>query len=574
MRRCLIPLAFAVLVACAPEKVVEADPSILFSISPETGFESLWKAAGDVVIYEVFEDSYLETSARSSVTPEGAVSVRCRLGADRTGPRQYKIVSAPVRDCSFRFPSDGYAVASSSVYSTRPVGATVRMESTHLGTKVAASFSGLPDGAGAEKAVLTFPSDAVGNWKMDWTSGKLSPVPAPGEAANILELIPSGGVCSALVAPLTLSAGSKISAGVWQGGTENKMECTLSSAVAAPSELSLPFVPIKPEVPETPEIPDKPRKTKTYTNPVTTIAAADPTVWRDGGYFYLYSTMGSSVKKIYRSTDLVTWTSSGLTPFTEETNSSLVAYGSSRWAPDVIKIGDTWNFYITVRNDSSSGIAVLTSKSATGPYSLKGRITYSGDTGIKDSIDPEVVVDPGTGKVWLFFGSTGKMHRVQLNSTGTALAEGAEYTHVAGLNNKDVAGRDKVFEGAYLYYRDGYWYLFASAGEYWNETYKIVVGRSESLEGTFLNKDGKLMSEGYSTTILSTPYERLFGPGHNGEIFTDSYGDDYIVYHCHDKNAGDNEKRFLCLQQIFWDKDGWPYFEGGKPVETGLAPVF
>ena len=36
--------------------------------------------------------------------------------------------------------------------------------------------------------------------------------------------------------------------------------------------------------------------------------------------------------------------------------------------------------------------------------------------------------DPSSGKVWMFFGSVGKMHRVELDAEGTAVAPGARYT--------------------------------------------------------------------------------------------------------------------------------------------------
>ena len=314
--------------------------------------------------------------------------------------------------------------------------------------------------------------------------------------------------------------------------------------------------------------------TETYTNPVTTGSWADPTIWRSGDTFYTYSTMSSSVKKMMTSTDLVHWTNSDV-PFTDATNSSLVAYGSSRWAPDVVKIGVKWMMYITCRNDSSSGIAALSANYPEGPFSLVGRITYSGNTGIKDSIDPEVVLDPETGKVWLFFGSTGKMHRVELNSAGTALAEGAQYVHVAGLDVNQNSARDKVFEGAYLYRRDGWWYLFASAAQYWNYTYKVGVGRSRTIDGEFLDRQGRKMTDGYATPVItSASGDRLFGPGHNGEIFTDSYGHDYILYHCHDASAGNDDKRYLMLQELLWDSEGWPCVEGGRPCASAPVPVF
>ena len=43
-----------------------------------------------------------------------------------------------------------------------------------------------------------------------------------------------------------------------------------------------------------------------------------------------------------------------------------------------------------------------------------------------------------------------------------------------------------------------------------------------------------------------------------------------MYYHCHAKDVpitvAGYIPRALMLQQIYWDDEGWPYFEGGKPL--------
>ena len=199
-------------------------------------------------------------------------------------------------------------------------------------------------------------------------------------------------------------------------------------------------------------------------------------------------------------------------------------------------------------------------------------------TGICDTIDPEVVKDPETGKVWMFFGSVGKVHRVELTADGRALAPGAKYVHVAGLHVDDPKAhphRRRVFEGTYLHRRGGWWYLFASSGEYNNGTYAVLVGRARRITDDFTDRAGRLMKEGFAEKILSSrPGDRFYGPGHNGEIFTAPSGRTYMVYHCHDREIAPYKPdgynpRPLFLQEIFWDAEGWPYFETGRPAATG-----
>ena len=249
------------------------------------------------------------------------------------------------------------------------------------------------------------------------------------------------------------------------------------------------------------------------------------------------------------------------------------------WAPDVVRIGNVWNLYVSYWNGAeNTAIAVYTSDRPEGPFTNGVIVTDGRVTGIFDTIDPEVVKDPETGKVWMFFGSVGKVHRVQLTADGRALAPGAKYVHVAGLHADDPKAhphRRRVFEGTYLHRRKGWWYLFASSGEYNNGTYAVVVGRARRITDDFTDRAGRLMKEGFAEKILSSrPGDRFYGPGHNGEIFTAPSGRTYMVYHCHDREIAPYKPdgynpRPLFLQEIFWDAEGWPYFETGRPAATG-----
>ncbi len=278
-----------------------------------------------------------------------------------------------------------------------------------------------------------------------------------------------------------------------------------------------------------------------FTNPVWRADAPDPTCWRGDDCYYQTST----ARALLKSTDLVHW---------QKVRDDFLASGErarvkrdwrSIWAPDVARIGNAWNLYTCDRPE--------------GPFTNGVVVTDGRVTGIRDTIDPEAVVDPETGKTWLFFGSVGKVHRVELTADGRALAPGAEYVHVAGLSDRDPKAkphRRRVFEGSYLYRRGDWWYLFASSGEYNNGTYAIVVGRARHLTDDFTDRTGRLMKEGFAETILSPS------------------GRTYMVYHCHDRELtpyrphGYNPRPFF-LQEILWDSDGWPYFETGRPAATG-----
>lgn len=310
-----------------------------------------------------------------------------------------------------------------------------------------------------------------------------------------------------------------------------------------------------------------------FSNPVIPYNWADPTIWQDGDTFY---TVATGMGTILSSRDLVDWENTRQAPLSPSARAEARKIGSHFWAPDMVKIGDKWMLYLTCYNSAEdSGIVAFESASATGPWEYVSLITHSSSNGIKDTIDPEVVCDPVTGKVWMFFGSVGKIHRVELDGEGRALAPGAEFVHVAGLDVNDNRSRSKVYEGAYLYRHDGYWYLFVSGGRYFDESYNVKVGRSRSLSGTFVDHKGRKLSEGYGLSFLkSEKGDDFFGPGHNGEIFEDKEGRTYILYHCHQQSTGRPNARYTLLQQVFWGKDGWPYVANGKPVPSAEAPAF
>lgn len=300
-------------------------------------------------------------------------------------------------------------------------------------------------------------------------------------------------------------------------------------------------------------------------NPVWPRNWPDPTIWQaDDGLYYCIAT---NPRRSLVSNDLFSWSMSNISPIDAESWKTMSSIAHNYWAPDVTKVGGKRLMYITLYNSAEdSNIAVL-QESAPCQFQYKGIITRGRETGIEDTIDPEVVTDPKTGRVWMFFGSVGGIHRIELTSDGLSVKEGAKYQHVAGLTVHKCPDRSQVFEGSYLHWHKGYWYLFVSSGYYGNHTYQLQVGRSKELTGEFLNREGKPMVEGFATPVLhSNEDDNFFGPGHCGEIFTAIDDNEYIFYHCHVRESQRPGQRPLFMSRIQWDKDGWPYIEGGKPA--------
>jgi len=116
-------------------------------------------------------------------------------------------------------------------------------------------------------------------------------------------------------------------------------------------------------------------------------------------------------------------------------------------------------------------------------------------------------------------------------------------------------GSDAV-EGAFISWRDGFYYLFMSHDfccQGVNSTYNIRVGRAETISGPYLDLNTLPLMVGGGTLVYKGS-DRWRGPGHNSiYIEGDTY---YLVYHAYDANAGGTPS--LRIEALIWDADGWP----------------
>lgn len=304
-----------------------------------------------------------------------------------------------------------------------------------------------------------------------------------------------------------------------------------------------------------------------YANPVIARSAPDPTVIRAGdGYFYLYATEDIRNTPIFRSQNLVDWTLTG-TAFTNSTRPTFEPKGGL-WAPDINYVNGLYVLYYSMSvwgGEQTCGVGVATSLNPQGPFTDRGKLFRSNEIGVQNSIDPFYIED--NGKKYLFWGSFRGIYYVELSDDGLALK------NPASPQPLQIAGT--AFEGTYIHKRDGYYYLFASRGSCCNglsSTYQLVVGRSASLTGPYLSKQGgAMMSNAYTLVVGSN--SRFVGNGHCSEIVQDEAGNDWMFFHGWDVNNSDNG-RVLLLNKISWDRSGWPYVTSSSPAITADAPVF
>ena len=303
-----------------------------------------------------------------------------------------------------------------------------------------------------------------------------------------------------------------------------------------------------------------------YSNPVIDTSLPDPTIIKaDDGYFYLYATENIRNVPIYRSKNLVDWRYMG-TCFNEQTRPQMVPDGGI-WAPDINLIDGKYVLYYSKSRwggEWECGIGVATADSPRGPFTDVGKLFISSEIGVQNSIDPFYIEDED-GSKWLFWGSFRGIYGIELSNDGLSVKPGAEKVQIAGT----------LTEGTYIYKHDGYYYLFGSAGtccEGLNSTYRVMVARSESLLGPYVNKAGfEALENNFTVVLQKSP--KVVGPGHNSEIVQDDAGQYWVFYHGFDANDPDAGRK-LYMDQLTWDKSGWPTISNRIPSTTANAPVF
>jgi arabinan endo-1,5-alpha-L-arabinosidase len=301
-----------------------------------------------------------------------------------------------------------------------------------------------------------------------------------------------------------------------------------------------------------------------YANPVVNTSLPDPTIIKaEDGNFYLYATEDTRNVPIYKSKDLINWQFVG-TAFTDNTRPSFEPNGGI-WAPDINYVNGKYVLYYSMSvwgGEWTCGIGVAVADKPEGPFVDKGKLFRSNEINVQNSIDQFYIEEDG--KKYLFWGSFRGIYAIELANDGLSLKEGAEKVQIAGT----------AFEGAYIHKKGEYYYFFASTGtccEGVNSTYKLVVGRSKSLLGPYVDKEGKDMMQNGHTIVINSN-SKFVGNGHNSEIVQDKDGNDWVFYHGIDKAKP--QGRVLLMDQMKWDANKWPYVEGGSPSLNTQKPNF
>lgn len=321
-----------------------------------------------------------------------------------------------------------------------------------------------------------------------------------------------------------------------------------------------------------------------YSNPISPIVEgerrktyqADPYVVRDDdGTFYLYCTQTDvytpelAFKRgpIWKSDDMHSWEYVGdvFENYVPDWGTS----GAGVWAPTVCKVGDTWNFYysLSVGGDENPGIGVATAPTPYGPWTHYGKLFDSEEIGVTNSIDPHVFYDDD--RLYMVFGSYGGLITlIELTEDGLGLMGGLESQKESkvALAGFEVFNNDN-YEGSFIMKKDGWYYLFLSTGSALSgkqSTYHVVVARSRSLTGPYLDSQGRdMFGPNRGDPVVTPSLSGAMGTGHC-VVIQDDAGEYWMVYHGYDTTAA-GEARVIYMDRLLWDAEtGMPYVEGNK----------
>ena len=225
--------------------------------------------------------------------------------------------------------------------------------------------------------------------------------------------------------------------------------------------------------------------------------------------------------------------------------------------PDVVyQNGQYYLYYaISIFGTINSAIGLATSPSLKSPtWTDQGMVIQSiPGTSEYNAIDPCILQDTN-GTLWLVFGSySNGIFITQLDPTTGKPINAANYTRIS---NNGPSFFSSTEEGSFLYQRGGYYYLFVNWGgccDGIDSTYNIRYGRSTTVTGPYLDRNGVSLLSGGGTVLLEST-ARFVGPGQAG-IMNDN-GTNWFTYHYYDGNNSGTAT--LGLAQLNWSADGWP----------------
>ncbi len=296
----------------------------------------------------------------------------------------------------------------------------------------------------------------------------------------------------------------------------------------------------------------------------------DPsTIVKEGNKYWVFTT-GTDIYAMY-STDLVNWQPGARSVFNGVQPSWIAnrVPGFDRtqdtyWAPEcVYRNGKYYLYYSCSKfgtNTSAIGLATNVTLDPSNPnyqWVDQGEVVSTGSGSAENAIDPGIVTD-ASGKIWMTYGSFFKgIKLIQLDPTTGKRLGSSSYWLAGNVGSDNVTRGNSGSEAPYIVRNGAYYYLFINKGACCkgsSSTYYVVVGRSSSVTGPYVDRNGVDLNKNGGTTLIATKGNYV-GPGCVG-LFTEN-GVNYLTHHYYDSNQ--NGRARLSVGNLGWDGAAWPF---------------
>lgn len=319
---------------------------------------------------------------------------------------------------------------------------------------------------------------------------------------------------------------------------------------------------------------------------LTDVPVHDPVMIRQNGSYHIYCT-GRGIAS-WSSADRIHWKREK--PVFEVIPAWIMgvvpSFTNQFWAPDISFFRGKYYLFYAVsafgKNTSAIGLATNPTLDPADPafkWTDQGMVIRSHPgTDNWNAIDPNLIEDRD-GTPYLAFGSfwSGlklvKLSRDRLRvdqqltnlpSIATRQKSQAEVLPSVDGNPSDAGGN--AIEAPFIYRKGKYFYLFASIDYCCKgpaSTYKMIIGRSLTLKGPYLDEQGVSMAKGGASIVLAGD-KNWYGVGHNAVCNFD--GTDYLIFHAYDASDGGRSK--LRIEKLAW-ANAWPRVLQDSSLRTG-----
>ena len=286
------------------------------------------------------------------------------------------------------------------------------------------------------------------------------------------------------------------------------------------------------------------------------------------------------------------------TPFIEQipewTLDSVPGFRTHVWAPDILRWHDRWwlAYSCSTFGKNTSAIGLLSADRLNGQWRDEGCLVASkARRDHWNAIDPCLVADD-SDRLWMAWGSfwdgiqiaplfLNEELRMKNEESATATnGDAAADSSFFILNSSFIqpiarrvalrdtlkaepnptskyAGRNAI-EAPFIYKHDGYYYLFVS----WDyccrgakSNYRVAVGRSRQVNGPYVDRMGKAMTEGGGTLFFEGDHVDYEAAGHCA-VYDVPGGE--TIFICHGYSTHLDGTSILIQKPVHWTADGWP----------------